>query len=116
MLTDCAVAAWTCLHEPVLHCATLYRTAHVQCITTANEHTSAVQLKQIPSFLKLHVEHCCLTALPVPCRIKLAVGYMLRYSAVALAAKRILDSHDAQPLAVNGRFAGAYSAINKQFW
>lgn len=48
--------------------------------------------------------------------IKIAVGYMLRYSAVAQEAKRILSSHSSQALAINGRFAGAYSAINKEFW
>lgn len=50
------------------------------------------------------------------CRIKIAVGYMLRYSAVAQEAKRILSNHSSQALAINGRFAGAYSAINKEFW
>lgn len=50
------------------------------------------------------------------CRSVIAVGYMFRYSALAQTAKKILEEHNAVPLAVVARYACGYSDIRKKDW
>ena len=50
------------------------------------------------------------------CSIVIAVGYMFRYSAMAQKAKKILQEHNAMPLAVIARYACGYSDIKKMDW
>jgi predicted dehydrogenase len=45
-----------------------------------------------------------------------AVGYMFRYSALALKAKEILERYNAKPVQIVARYACAYTYIEKPGW
>jgi predicted dehydrogenase len=46
----------------------------------------------------------------------IAVGYMLRYSPVVQAARKLLQEYNAKPASIMARYACAYSTIKKRDW